>query len=566
MKKLITLFTLSIVALGATAQTARVQAIHNSADAAADTVDVWLTSSSGSVLLLENFYFRSASPFVSAPANEMIRLNIAGKNSSSIADTIPGLGFSYMLADGETYVLVAEGIVSPSGYNPATPFDIKVYAMGREVASMNSNTDVLVHHGSTDAPTVDVRERTLGTVVVDDASFGDFSNYLELPTSDYILDVQTSDNSTTVASYSAPLSTLGLDGASLVVVASGFLDPSNNSDGAAFGLFVALASGGDLVALPTTTGPTARVQIIHNSADAVADSVDVYLDGSLLLDNFAFRNATPFVNVPATQAIQVAIAAKNSTSVNEALATFDYNLAIDERYVIIAEGIVSGTGYEPATPFDLSVYPMARELAVSSMNTDVLVHHGSTDAPCVDIEEETAGLLVNNACFGNFAGYLELPTDDYRLIIKDTTGTNSVAAFDAPLAQLNLEGNALVVVASGFFTPENNSDGPDFGLYVAVPGGGEMLALPASSTLSTNSIDLLPLGIAPNPANNAIQLRGLNGSSNSVLIMDNQGRSLINTTIGEEQIIDVSQLAPGFYYLEVFEDGQLIALSKFIKA
>jgi hypothetical protein len=56
-----------------------------------------------------------------------------------------------------------------------------------------------------------------------------------------------------VAAYGAPLSTLGLDGAAISLLASGFLDPSQNSNGPAFGLYAALASGGPLVALPTAT-------------------------------------------------------------------------------------------------------------------------------------------------------------------------------------------------------------------------------------------------------------------------------------------------------------------------
>src|SRR5690606_2532531 len=60
---------------------------------------------------------------------------------------------------------------------------------------------------------------------------------------------------------------------------------------------------------------TARVQVIHNCADAIADSVDVYLDGTLLLDNFAFRTATPFIDAPAATPIVLGVAPKNSMSV-----------------------------------------------------------------------------------------------------------------------------------------------------------------------------------------------------------------------------------------------------------
>jgi hypothetical protein len=50
------------------------------------------------------------------------------------------------------------------------------------------------------------------------------------------------------------LNTLGLADAAIVVVASGFLDPSNNSNGPGFGLWVALTTGGNLIPLEVATG------------------------------------------------------------------------------------------------------------------------------------------------------------------------------------------------------------------------------------------------------------------------------------------------------------------------
>lgn len=40
---------------------------------------------------------------------------------------------------------------------------------------------------------------------------------------------------------------------------------------------------------------TARVQVIHNSADAAASTVDVYLGATKILDDFIFRSSSPLL-------------------------------------------------------------------------------------------------------------------------------------------------------------------------------------------------------------------------------------------------------------------------------
>jgi hypothetical protein len=277
----------------------------------------------------------------------------------------------------------------------------------------------------------------VGTIV-DDLAYGDYQGYLELPTADYSLQVRDMTGTTTVAQFGAPLATLGLDGAAGVVVASGFLNPGNNSNGPAFGLYVALPAGGELVMLPSEAISTARVQVIHNSADAAAETVDVWLNDQLLLDDFMFRTASPFIDAPAGVDFDVVIQPSNSTDTTNALARFTYNLMGGSKYVLVANGIVSPTGYDPATPFDIYVYDMGREMATSVTNTDVLVFHGSTDAPIVDVKEVAAGAgtIVDDIAYGDFDGYLELPTADYSLQIRNQAGNITVAQFGAPLATL----------------------------------------------------------------------------------------------------------------------------------
>jgi hypothetical protein len=226
--------------------------------------------------------------------------------------------------------------------------------------------------------------------------------------------------------------------------------------------------------------PTARVQVIHNSADAAASVVDVWLNDTLLLDNFAFRTASPFVDAPAGVEFTIAIQGPDSTSPENPIWSQTYTLEADHKYILIANGIVSPTGYDPMPAFDIYVYDMAREQATMPGNTDVLVFHGSTDAPTVDVYETGvgAGQIIDNLMYTDFAGYLELATADYVLEIRDETGVTTVAAYQAPLSTLGLNGAALTVVASGFLNPANNSSGPAFGLWVALPAGGNLVELP----------------------------------------------------------------------------------------
>jgi hypothetical protein len=226
---------------------------------------------------------------------------------------------------------------------------------------------------------------------------------------------------------------------------------------------------------------TARVQVIHNCADLAATSVDIYLNNDLLIDNFNFRTASPFIDAPANEEFSVSVAPSTSASSSEALVTYNFTLTEGGTYVLIADGIISPTGYSPSKAFSIEVYPMGREVASYATNTDLLIHHGSTDAPTVDVVETGvgAGTIVDNASYKDFTDYLELPTSDYTLDIRDASGAITVATFSAPLATLNLMGMSAVVVASGFLDPTSNSNGESFGLYVALPAGGALVALPA---------------------------------------------------------------------------------------
>ena len=533
------------------AQTARVQVIHNCADAAAATVDVYLNN----VLLIDNFAFRTASPFVDAPAGVPLTIQVKGPTSTVASPALYTI--TPTLVAGSKYILVADGIVSATGYTPNQPFQIAVYNQGREVAANATKTDVLVHHGSPDAPTVDVNETSVPVVgLVNDISYPQFAGYLELATANYTLNVTPAAGSPVVATFSAPLQTLALQGKALTVLASGFLNPTVNSNGPAFGLWVALNTGGALIPLPVVP-QTARVQVIHNSPDLAATTVDVYVNNALLLDNFAFRTASPFVDAPAGVPLTIQVKGPTSTVASPALYTITPTLVAGSKYILVADGIVSATGYTPNQPFQIAVYNQGREVAANATKTDVLVHHGSPDAPTVDVNETSVPVvgLVNDISYPQFAGYLELATANYTLNVTPAAGSPVVATFSAPLQTLALQGKALTVLASGFLNPAVNSNGPAFGLWVALNTGGTLIPLPVVN-LATNNFQSKNITMFPNPVADVLQFNfPFQAEKINYTITDISGRQVSKSIISNSKI-DVSSLSNGIYLLNLKIDSE----------
>ncbi|MFN2395795.1 MAG: carboxypeptidase regulatory-like domain-containing protein [Bacteroidales bacterium] len=294
----------------------------------------------------------------------------------------------------------------------------------------------------------------------------------------------------------------------------------------------------------------ARVQIIHNSADAVVANVDIYVNGELALPNVGFRQATPFIDIVAGVTLELHVAPAGA-DFEDALGPIEVMFTPGETYVVVANGIVSDTGYDPVQPFGLFVFDQGQEEAGSDDNTDVLAFHGATDAPEVSVW----AMGVDNALltfeYGEFAGYLPLPTNDYVLEIRDAAGESVIVAYEAPLATLGLEGQALTVVASGFLNPANNSDGPAFGLWVATAAGGDLLELPIYVSVQDINMSEGNITMFPNPSSDMVNLQSTN-TMTEVRVVDISGRVVYTSSIesGQHQI-NVRQFENGIYFVQV---------------
>jgi hypothetical protein len=301
-----------------------------------------------------------------------------------------------------------------------------------------------------------------------------------------------------------------------------------------------------------TNAQTARMQIIHNSSDNVAKFVDIYINNVLRFPDLEFRHATPFFDVDGSISITV-VAGSSMSATENVYSISNLTTNVGRKYIYVIDGVRNSSvvGYVPGGGnFGFQTISTGRETALVATNTDVLVHHGSFDAPIVDINDVTTlpfSNLVNDIAYKSFSNYLSLPTSNYTIDVRNSAGTTVVKTYSAPLATLGLEGKAITVVASGFFTPANSSFGPSFGLWAATSAGGKLVELP-EVVLSTNEFESKNVTILPNPANDNLNINFKDFNDTRLVLTDVQGRNVLETKLySESTTVNVSDLEKGMY-------------------
>jgi hypothetical protein len=534
--------------------TARVQIIHNSPT---PTVDIYANGAK----LLDNFAFRTATPYIDVPAGVTVNIGVGLGTSQSVRDIL--VNFPVVLTAGRRYVVVANGIVG----NTVKPFNLAINDMGMETATSPSNVGIGFFHGSPDAPNVDILSGT--AKLFSNIAYGTFGSYLNVPANaTYPLAVTPAGaNSTVVGSYEANLSFWA--GKTAVIFASGLLGSTNPND--KFEPWVALSNGGTfaLKSVPNPNAPKpkeARLQVIHNSPTPM---VDIYVNGNKLLDNFAFRSATPYITVPAGVDLNLGVGGAASASVRDTIANFRVKLDSGKTYVAIAYGVVGNA----TTPFRIAVTDAGREKSADPNNVDINFFHGSPDAPTVDI---LAGgnVLFNDKSFGQFDTYKSVPANaTYRLAVTPGNANSTIVArYDANLSFW--KGNTAIVMATGFLGGGTTTFEP----WVVLSSGGTfpLKAITGLQGENGNPISALSrpttdFSVYPNPVSDRVfvDFDLKNESDVQIQVLNTSGQVVINEQKGrmdkgfQQANLDVKNLNTGLYFLRLTEND-VISTKKFV--
>jgi hypothetical protein len=211
---------------------------------------------------------------------------------------------------------------------------------------------------------------------------------------------------------------------------------------------------------------TANVRVAHLSPNA--PNVDVYVDGSVVLEDVPFGAVSEYLEVPAGEReIEITAAGDADTSVFAGAVPVE----ADTDYTVAATG-------ELGDMADQTFEPLVLEDDNSEPGSDtarIRAVHASPDAPTIDITTASNGDALFDAVEYGESGYVEVPAGEYTLEIRGDTDASDgdvVAEFDVSLAG----GQVYTAFAAGYLSPDDEPGDTPFDLLVSQDTNGGMMS------------------------------------------------------------------------------------------
>ena len=578
------LFVTGILSVTYAQKPAQVKIIHNAADTSLDSMDVYIDG----IKQLDNFHFRKSTPFSNLPSGQQLDIGLAPYNSSNVNDTFVNFQRSFT---PDTHAVIFSGVRNPSNYedNP-NGFDIEIGMYVKENIRASSHEDInhidlAVFQGVTDLRYMDflINRRS---IYPDNLGYGHYSNFASIPLAWYLCDVTDSANSQFYHTAQWEFNSASLRGLAGLLFTSGFVDSQANNYGRAFDVMLALHDGwGTVKTLPEMK--YSQIQFIHNSPDPKLDTLDIYVNGDLAVDNIGYGDATAFERMPvANEQTRIGIAPYTSNTTGNGYAdtfrTFTRNFMSGNSFINVINGLVDPAKFADnpnGLERDLYLFT-ARGLQESNNQTRGRVimtfMTGVPDAPYMDLVSNKSlvqGIkeLSNYSYLGFMGTYMPIKPQKYKFTLYDSSRSSAPQssekyyAFKADLSPYKDSG--IFIYTNGFMNPEDNNDGPDVRMIGALPNGDTVIF---NKTYDHNDFDN-PSGVkavknpytnfhlSPNPAGEYTRLHYSlsEGSVVSVDVAAVSGKKLKTIELGAKKsgtytrTIATEKLDEGVYFLNI---------------
>ena len=409
----------------------------------APDVDVYVDGTA----VLEGVPFGAVSEYLSVPAGpRTVRITPAGDAETTVFE-----GEVSVAADA-TYTVAAAGEVGDMADRQFEPLLLE----DDNAAPGDDQARLRVVHASPDAPAVDVTVEGGDGALFDGVEYGG-SGYVTVPAGEYTVQIRgdtDSNDGDVVATFDVNLGGGGV----YTAFAGGYLSADDEPSDTPFDLYLAEDVAGMM------QEATASLRVGHLSPNA--PNVDVYVDGTAVLEDVPFGAVSDYLSVSAgSHQVRITAAGDAETVV------FDQELALAEgtEYSAVAVGELGDMAAQPFQVLVLEDDNVAPEEGMAKLR----LVHASPDAPAVDVTVEAGGDPLFDGVPFSGSGYVTVPEGSYTVQIRGDTEANDgdvVTSFDVDLSG----GTVYTAFAGGYLTPDDESEDTPFDLFVAVDAEGSM--------------------------------------------------------------------------------------------
>lgn len=316
---------------------------------------------------------------------------------------------------------------------------------------------------------------------------------------------------------------------------------------------------------------TGRIQVVHTSPDPAVQTLDVYLDDELRLelDGLGFREATPWLEFPAGQAVSVVVTRPGSGGQVPYLATNTIVVEDSVDHYVLIDGVLQDVeSPQPGVPFRAARVRAVPRFWIGNDPLDryarVLLYNASPDLADLRydffVSADGSGAVGFSLDYSTVSVPFRAPAGDY---VFRTAGLPEFGSFSVNAGQIDSEGSGDEVLL--FFSGYADGDArglPGLGFHAVRRNGAVLdlfpVAIPAAEPVASGSPHAR---VVPNPARGAAAVvveRDLAGPVH-VEVLDVLGRVVWRSptqplAAGASRLpLDTGKLAPGAYGVRVVD-------------
>ncbi|HEY5564047.1 MAG TPA: DUF4397 domain-containing protein [Rhodothermia bacterium] len=461
---------------------------------------------------INDLHFKDATPIFGLPGNATITIEV--KNSTgglSIRST------TLTVEPGVNYLVMVTGVVNTAQYAPnldgePTDLAISINPNLRLFPSQLGVGEFIFVHGVPDAPMADMEITDLPDPITN-IPFGEMTAYHAISEFNILAEMMPSDGdlpAITRNNIEIPF----VLGRTFVLYSAGFLRPERNRNGPRAELILALTNGLIVeLRFREVASQAARLQLAHSSPDPAFQSVDLYVDWTLVADDALYQTATPFIDVPSQKTVTVSLAPSGSQGAEDAVAAFPMQFEEGVAYAGIVNGVGDPGDFAPnpegaPTALGLHVVNDVLEDGLDGTQLTVRASNEITDAPGSNVLVEYTQMIAQGVGYAEHGDYAIVQAQERFVDVRRAAQGNRIGG--SYFSFEGLAGRAGILVASGFADPDANGNGPGFSTFLVLDDGSTVHAdqnvvsaeddqpgVPTSLTLHGNY---------PNPFSGATQL------------------------------------------------------------